>query len=65
MKLFKGLWAWLDGNKMLLGTVILFFADMEGNLLGSIFVEQFAYWIGGIMMGGGFIHKLVKGKKNT
>ena len=59
----KKLWDWLDGNKTLIGTLILTVTPMlvPDHTIGF----QFLMWLGGILAGGGVVHKLAKGVKNT
>ena len=59
----KAIWDWFNGNKTIIGTLILTVTPM---LLGDHTLGfQFLMWLGGIMAGGGVVHKLAKGKKNT
>lgn len=64
-KFLETVWAWLNGNKTLFGTILLYFANQPGYLLGSSLIEQAAIWLGGVLLGGGVIHKVVKGVNNT
>jgi len=65
MKVLNAIWDWLNGNKTLFGTIILYFANQPGDLLGSSLIEQAAIWLGGILLGGGVLHKVLKGVDNT
>jgi hypothetical protein len=65
MKTFLAqLWAWLNGNKTLIGALILAILGggfiAEGTLLYTVLE-----WLGGILAGGGLLHKLAKGVNNT
>ena len=63
--MLKKIWDWLDGNKMVIGAMLLVLAGQEGDLLGSPAIEALVNWLGGILGGGGFLHKLIKGVNNT
>ncbi len=65
MKFLKVIWVWLNGNKTLFGMIIMYFVDKPGDLFGIAMVELFAAWLGGILLGGGVVHKVLKGTKNT
>jgi len=59
----KAIWDWLNGNKTLLGTLLL---TVTPILFGDhTFVFQLFMWLGGLLAGGGVVHKLAKGKNNT
>ncbi len=57
------IWEWLNGNKTVIGTLILTVTPMflEPHTLGF----QFLVWAGGLLAGGGVVHKVLKGKNNT
>jgi len=59
----KKIWEWLDGNKTVIGTLILVATPLllPDHTLGF----QFLMWLGGIMAGIGVTHKLKKGVHNT
>ena len=63
--MWQQIWDWLDGNKSLFGMVVLYFAEKPGLLFGSSVVEDLAMWVGSLLLGGGMVHKLAKGIKNT
>lgn len=59
----KKIWEWFDGNKTVIGTLILTITPM---LLGSHTIGfEFLMWLGGILAGVGVAHKALKGTKNT
>lgn len=58
------IWAWLDGNKTIIGTLILTLLGM-GFISDQTFLYEFLMWFGGILAGGGVAHKLIKGTSNT
>ena len=59
----KALWEWFNGNKTIIGTLILTVTPL---LLGAhTFAFEFLMWLGGILAGTGVAHKLAKGKNNT
>ncbi len=52
------IWEWLNGNKTVIGTVILVVTPL---LLGDhTFAYQILMWAGGLLTGGGIVHKFVK-----
>lgn len=60
----KALWEWLDGNKTIIGTMILAFVGT--NIVPShTFAYAFLQWLGGFMAAGGMVHKVIKGRANT
>jgi len=63
--MLQKIWDWFNGNKTVIGTLILVLAEADGELFGIPIVEQFALWFGGLLAGTGFIHKIVKGTENT
>lgn len=63
--MFKKLWDWLDGNKSLFGLAIMYFVDQPGDLFGLPIIEQLFGLIGAALLGGGVLHKFIKGTKNT
>ena len=65
MEFLKSIWAWLDGNKTLIGAVILLFVNEPGDLFGMPLAEMFFGWLGNVLVGGGLVHKVIKGTKNT
>ena len=59
----KALWDWFNGNKTIIGTLILTVTPM---LLGDhTLAFEFLMWLGGILAGTGVVHKALKGKNNT
>jgi hypothetical protein len=60
----KNLWEWLDGNKTVIGTLLLAFIG-TGIVPEYTFGYAFLKWLGGFMAGGGLLHKMIKGKHNT
>lgn len=60
----KVLWDWLDGNKTVIGTMILAFLS-AGVIEDHTFMYAFLQWLGGFMAAGGLVHKVLKGKANT
>lgn len=65
-KILKDVWEWLDGNKMIIGLTLGYFANWaEGNGM----IEEASYQLftsfAGLLTGGGLVHKLIKGKNNT
>ncbi len=60
----KVIWDWLNGNKTLIGTLILALVG-SGIIPDHTFLYQFLLWIGGLLAGGGLVHKLKKGVNNT
>jgi len=65
MKFLSDIWAWLNGNKTTIGAVILALVAREGDLFGSPELEAILEWAGGILAGGGLVHKIKKGINNT
>lgn len=63
-KMFKKIWAWLDGNKMLIGTLLLLLVE-RGVFGDAGFLFAFMTWFSTGLAGGGFIHKIAKGISNT
>ena len=61
---FNYFWEWLDGNKTLFGALIIALTN-SGLLPEHTFLFLFLQWVGPILAGGGFIHKLFKGRSNT
>lgn len=62
--MFKLIWDWLDGNKTLLGTMVLAILG-TGVISDHTFAYAFLQWLGNFMVGGGLVHKLAKGTRNT
>ena len=61
--MLQKIWEWLDGNKTLIGTMLLVVTPV---LFGEhTFAFELFMWLGGLLTGGGMIHKVVKGTKNT
>ena len=61
--MFQKIWDWLDGNKTLIGTVLLVATPM---LLGEhTFGYDILMWLGGFLTAGGVVHKVLKGTSNT
>ena len=61
--MFQKIWDWLDGNKTLVGTVILVVTPL---LIGEhTFAFDILMWLGGFLTGGGILHKAIKGTSNT
>ncbi len=61
--MLKKIWAWFDGNKMTIGTMMLV---MTPILFGDhTTAYQFFMWFGGILTGVGVGHKVLKGTNNT
>jgi hypothetical protein len=60
----KVLWEWLDGNKTIIGTLLLAFVG-TGIVAEHTFMYAFLQWLGGFMAAGGMVHKAIKGKANT
>jgi len=60
--MFKKLWNWLNGNKTLLGTLLLAILGM-GFIPEHTFIFEFLMWLGGLLAGGGVVHKIIKGGK--
>jgi len=57
------IWEWLNGNKTLIGTMLLVVTPM---LIGDhTFGYELLMWLGGILTGGGLAHKVIKGVNNT
>jgi len=57
------IWEWLNGNKTIIGTLILTVTPM---LLGDhTFAFQFLMWLGGLLAGVGVVHKAVKPSNNN
>ena len=63
--MIQKIWDWLDGNKSLFGLAIMYFVDQPGDLFGSPIVEQLGGLLGAALLGGGMLHKFIKGTKNT
>lgn len=60
----KALWDWLDGNKTIIGTLILAVLS-TGILPDNTFAYDFFQWLGSGLAAGGLIHKALKGRANT
>jgi len=56
----KKLWEWLNGNKTIIGTLILAIAG-TGLIPDHTVLYQFLLWAGGLLAGGGLVHKVAKG----
>ena len=65
MNVLKAIWDWLNGNKTLIGTLILVLVNQDGCIFGNCVVEDFLQWLGGLLAGVGVVHKLAKGVNNT
>ncbi|GAG00455.1 unnamed protein product, partial [marine sediment metagenome] len=53
------IWTWLNGNKTVIGTLIL--AVLSTGIIGDhTFGYEVLLWLGGLLAGGGLIHKVVK-----
>ena len=65
MKVLTVIWNWLNGNKTLLGTLLLVLVAEEGCFMGNCMVESVLQWIGTTLAGAGVLHKLAKGVNNT
>jgi len=65
MSVLKVIWDWLNGNKTLIGTLILVLVAEEGCLFGNCTLESVMQWIGTTLAGVGVLHKLAKGTENT
>ncbi len=65
MNTVKSVWSWFDGNKTLIGAIILLFVNEPGDLFGIPIAEQLFLWLGNLLVSGGLAHKLLKGTKNT
>jgi hypothetical protein len=63
--MWQKIWDWLNGNKTLLGTLILVIVEQEGDLFGNALIEEVALWLGGLLAGTGVVHKFIKGTNNT
>ena len=63
MKILTDIWEWLNGNKTLIGAVILTVLSRglipEGTLFSILDI------LGQFLVGGGLVHKFIKGKENT
>lgn len=57
-------WNWLDGNKTIFGALLLSILG-QGFIPDDTFAYKFLFWIGGLLAGGGLLHKVAKGKFNT
>ena len=58
------LWDWFNGNKTVIGALIL--AVLGTGILGEhTFAYQVLIWLGGLLAGGGLVHKVAKGVNNT
>ena len=64
MNFLKTLWEWFDGNKTIIGTLILAVLS-TGIIPDGTFLFQFLSWLGGLLAGVGVVHKLAKGTHNT
>ena len=64
MDFLKKIWAWLDGNKTLIGTLLLVLLQ-QGVVPEHTFVYDFLSWVANILVGGGLVHKIAKGTSNT
>lgn len=60
----KKLWQWLDGNKTILGTLLLAFIG-TGVIPEHTFFYALLQWLGGFLAAGGMVHKIIKGRANT
>jgi hypothetical protein len=62
----SSIWNWLDGNKTLIGSIILNIAQFipEGTEVTGIPVNSILYWLGGVLSGGGLAHKTAKVMNN-
>jgi len=57
----KTIWEWLNGNKTTIGAFILALLGV-GIVPEHTFMYQLLLWIGGLLGGGGLVHKVVKPK---
>lgn len=64
MNVLKTIWEWLDGNKSLFGMIILYLVE-QGVFGTEGILFELMTWLGGILLGGGVLHKFVKGTSNT
>ena len=61
---FQAILKWLDGNKTILGTLIL--VMVEGGIFGTEgTLYSIMVWLGGLLAGIGVVHKGIKGTSNT
>jgi hypothetical protein len=63
MNFLTAIWNYLNGNKTALGLVIIQIASwlpQDTTLFGFIPVVVVLNWLGGVLSGGGIVHKLVK-----
>ncbi len=58
------IWEWLNGNKTLIGTLILALVG-SGFVPEHTFLFDFLSWLGAGLAAGGVFHKVVKGTNNT
>jgi hypothetical protein len=60
------IWQWLEGNKTVLGLVLITIAgEMDSGYLETNYFKWFIEFIGGLLMGVGVGHKLLRGRANT
>lgn len=63
MSFWEKLWNWLNGNKTVIGLLILQVANSVPEdllVLGFLPLKSFLEWAGGILAGAGAIHKIAK-----
>lgn len=64
MKFLTAIWKWLDGNKTLIGTLLIVL--LQGGMFGEAGVLfDVITWLSGILTAGGVLHKIAKGTSNT
>jgi len=59
MEILQKIWNWLNGNKTFIGLFIMLVLE-QGWLDPASFVYQILFWLGGLLAGGGMLHKLNK-----
>ena len=64
MNFLKVIWEWFDGNKTIIGTLILAVLS-TGIIPAGTFGYEFLQWLGGLLAGVGVLHKMAKGVHNT
>ena len=62
--MLKKIQDWFNGNKTAIGALLLALAG-SGLIADHTVVYDALLWVGGILGGGGVLHKLAKGVNNT